>query len=72
MTPDPRLERWRPEIFRRHYGLLGHLRALRQPNAEGLPDGRPASPTPQVMLFGPQMKSGDLPNKRQLDFFKER
>jgi hypothetical protein len=28
--------------------------------------------TDQVMLFGPQMKSGDLPNKRQLDFFKER
>ena len=26
----------------------------------------------QVMLFAEQMRGGDLPNKAQLDFFKER
>ena len=42
------------------------------PNAEGLP-AWPAykADSEQVMVFGPQMKSGDLPNKKQLDFFKE-
>jgi carboxylesterase type B len=43
------------------------------PNAEVLPAWPAYKPdAEQVMLFGPQMKSGDLPNKRQLDFFKER
>lgn len=42
------------------------------PNAEGLPAWPAYKPdTEQVMLFGPRMKSGELPNKKQLDFFKE-
>ena len=43
------------------------------PNAAGLvPWPAYTAESEQVMLFAEQMRSGDLPNKPQLDFFKER
>lgn len=41
------------------------------PNAAGLPAWPPYKPEEeQVMLFGKDIKPGELPNKAQLDFFK--
>lgn len=43
------------------------------PNAEGLPAWPAYKPeSEQVMLFDKDMKAGPLPNKPQLDFFKDR
>jgi para-nitrobenzyl esterase len=43
------------------------------PNAAGLvPWPAYTAESEQVMLFAEQMRTGDLPNKPQLDFFKER
>jgi para-nitrobenzyl esterase len=43
------------------------------PNAAGLvPWPAYTAEREQVMLFAEQMRGGDLPNKPQLDFFKER